>query len=82
MVITKRLDGVNGMVPLAKYSAIRANAQRLEGQGISFETLLRGSRSLGKYLADNGVKSIPSPEYPSPNGKYVQVKLTKSKEHV
>ena len=69
MVITKRLDGVNGMVPLAKYSAMKANAQRLEGQGISFETLLRGSRSLGKYLADNGVKSIPSPEYPSPNGK-------------
>ena len=74
MVITKRLDGVNGMVPLAKYSAIKANAQRLERLGISFETLLRGTRSLGKYLGDNGVKSIPSPEYPSPNGKCFMVK--------
>ena len=69
MVITKRLDGVNGMVPLAKYSAIKTNAQRLERMGVSFDSLLRGSRSLGKYLADNNINSVPSPQYPSPNGK-------------
>ena len=53
---------------MAKYSAVKSNAQRLEKKGVSFESFLRGSRSLGKYLADNGVKSIPSPEYPRPNG--------------
>ena len=75
LVIKERLNGEKGKTvaklrPLAKYSAIKSLAARVAKKkpSVSFEQLLRGSKSLGKYMNDQKryYRVVPSPYIPKP----------------
>lgn len=60
-----RTDAALDAGTLASQSSIRRLASAVPG---SFSALLRGPESMGGMLADVGVRSVPSPAEPSPQG--------------
>ena len=60
LVIRSRLNNNN---PLAKYSSLKYLDSR---SSLTFEEILRGSHSLGKFLEDAGYATLPSPNNPQP----------------
>lgn len=60
-----RTDAAIDAGTLASQSSIRRLASTVPG---SFSALLRGPESMGGMLSDVGVRSIPSPSDPSPQG--------------
>ena len=66
LVTRKRL---NHNTTLAKYSSIKSLNSQLNP--VSFDVILRQDNSLGRYLEEQDIATVPSPEHPSPgNVKY------------
>ena len=56
---------LNSGTPLAKRSSIRSLTCRLNHE--PFDVILRQDRSLGRYLQDQYIATVPSSKHPSPN---------------
>lgn len=58
----------------AEESSVRSLAGRVELQGVSLDSLIRGEDSLGKLVQEENFRTVPSPQYPRPSsgdpGKY------------
>ena len=61
-LVTRRR--LNNNTPLAKYSSIRSLNSQLNH--VPFDVVLRQDRSLGRYLEEQYIAAVPSPEHPSP----------------
>ena len=61
LVTRKRL---NSNTTLAKHSSIRSLNSQLNQ--VPFDVILRQKRSLGRYLEEQNIATVPSPEHPSP----------------